>query len=40
MMSTGDVIFFLDSDDYLHKDKIGKIVDLFSNDANKMIIYD
>lgn len=39
-MSTGDVIFFLDSDDYFHQDKIGKIVDLFSNDANKMIIYD
>ncbi len=39
-VSTGDVIFFLDSDDYFHHNKIEKIIDLFSSDKNKMIIYD
>ena len=39
-ISTGDAIFFLDSDDYFHQNKIEKIIDLFSNDENKMIIYD
>ncbi len=39
-ISTGDVIFFLDSDDYFHQDKVKKIIDLFSYDKNKMIIYD
>jgi len=39
-ISTGDIIFFLDSDDYFHQNKIEKIVDMFSNDINKMIIYD
>ena len=39
-ISTGDVIFFLDSDDYFHHNKIEKIIDLFSSDKNKMIIYD
>ena len=39
-VSTGDIIFFLDSDDYFHHNKIEKIIDLFSSDKNKMIIYD
>tara|TARA_B100001093_G_scaffold89240_1_gene81299 strand:- start:1301 stop:2068 length:768 start_codon:yes stop_codon:yes gene_type:complete len=39
-ISTGDIIFFLDSDDYFRENKIEKIVDMFSNDKNKMIIYD
>ena len=39
-ISTGDIIFFLDSDDYFHKDKIEKITNSFLNDSEKMIIYD
>ena len=38
--STGDIIFFLDSDDFFHKDKIKKIIDQFLNDKDKMIIFD
>ncbi len=39
-LSTGDVIFFLDSDDYFHKDKIQKIIDQFLKDDTKKIIFD
>ncbi len=39
-LSNGEIIFFLDSDDYFHNHKIEKIVELFSNDKDKMIIYD
>ena len=39
-ISTGEIIFFLDSDDYFHQNKIEKIIDLFYKDENKMIIYD
>lgn len=39
-ISTGDIIFFLDSDDYFHENKIEKIINLFSKDNNKMIIFD
>ena len=39
-VSNGDVIFFLDSDDYFHKNKIEKIVNQFLNNKNQMIIYD
>ncbi len=38
--STGDIIFFLDSDDYFHNTKVEKIINSFLNDNNKMIIYD
>ena len=38
--STGDVIFFLDSDDYFHENKIKNIIEMFSKDENKMIIFD
>ena len=39
-ISTGDIIFFLDSDDYFHENKIEKIINSFSKDNNKMIIFD
>tara|TARA_Y100000591_G_scaffold306844_1_gene305678 strand:+ start:408 stop:815 length:408 start_codon:yes stop_codon:yes gene_type:complete len=39
-VSTGDIIFFLDSDDFFHKDKIEKIVNIFFNNDDKNIIYD
>ena len=39
-LSTGDIIFLLDSDDYFHFNKIEKIINSFSEDKNKMIIYD
>ena len=39
-VSTGDIIFLLDSDDYFHFNKIEKIINSFSDDDNKMIIYD
>jgi len=39
-ISTGDVIFFLDSDDWFHKEKIEKITNSFSMNKNKMIIFD
>ena len=38
--STGDIIFFLDSDDYFHDNKIEKIISKFLDDREKMIIYD
>ena len=39
-LSTGEVIFFLDSDDFFKNDKIEKIIDLFLANKNKKIIYD
>ncbi len=39
-VSTGDIIFLLDSDDFFHENKIKKIMDQFLNDDNKMIIFD
>ena len=39
-ISTGELIFFLDSDDFFHKNKIEKITNFFLNDKNKMIIFD
>jgi len=39
-MSTGDIIFFLDSDDYFRRDKIEKIVNFFVNHKNKNIVFD
>ena len=38
--STGDIIFLLDSDDWFKNEKIEKIVNIFSNDKNKKIIFD
>ena len=39
-VSNGEIIFFLDSDDFFHKEKIEKIIKKFSNDNDKNIIYD
>ena len=39
-ISTGEIIFFLDSDDYFHKEKLEKIVDKFETKKNLKIIYD
>lgn len=39
-LSTGDIIFFLDSDDYFHENKIKKIIDFFNENKNKMIVFD
>ena len=39
-LSTGDIIFFLDSDDYFRKDKIEKIINFFSNNKDKKIVFD
>ena len=39
-ISTGDIIFFLDSDDYFLNNKIEKIINSFRNDEKKMIIFD
>jgi len=39
-LSNGDIIFFLDSDDYFHSNKIEKVINEFSNDQSKKIIYD
>ncbi len=38
--STGDIIFFLDSDDYFHKNKIEKIINFFTENKDKMIVFD
>ena len=39
-LCTGDIIFFLDSDDYFHKSKIEKIVNQFLEDSEKMVVFD
>jgi glycosyltransferase involved in cell wall biosynthesis len=38
--SSGEIIFFLDSDDYFHKEKISKVVNKFITLKNTEIIYD
>lgn len=38
--SSGDIIFFLDSDDYFHKDKIEKVINFFEKNDDKSIIFD
>ena len=38
--SSGDIIFFLDSDDYFHEKKINNIVDVFNSKKDIEIIYD
>lgn len=39
-ISTGDIIFFLDSDDYFKKDKIEKIINFFLENNEKKIVFD
>jgi len=39
-LSTGDIIFFLDSDDYFHKNKIEIIINTFIQNREQWIIYD
>ena len=39
-LSTGDVIFFLDSDDYFKKDKVEKVINFFFEHKNKKIVFD
>ncbi len=39
-ISTGDVIFFLDSDDFFHKEKVEKIINTFLKEKDKMIVFD
>ena len=39
-LSTGEVIFFLDSDDFFKKDKIEKIINFFLENKNKKIVFD
>ena len=38
--SNGDIIFFLDSDDYFHKYKLEKIIKLFDQEKDQNIIFD
>ena len=38
--STGDLIFFLDSDDYFHEKKIETIVNYFKNNDKTKIVFD
>jgi len=38
--STGEIIFFLDSDDYFHEEKIASVVKEFEKNNNLKIIYD
>ena len=38
--SSGDILFFLDADDYFRENKLEKIIDRFSNKSNKKIIFD
>ena len=39
-LSTGDIIFLLDSDDYFKKDKIEKVINFFLEHKNKKIVFD
>ena len=39
-ISTGEVIFFLDSDDFFHENKIEKITNIFLKEKEKVIIFD
>ena len=38
--STGDLIFFLDSDDYFHEKKVETIVNYFKNNKETKIVFD
>ena len=39
-LSNGKIIFLLDSDDYLHKNKIEEVVNFFNNNKNAKIVFD
>ena len=39
-VSSGNLIFFLDSDDYFHEKKVETVVDYFKNDFSKKISFD
>ena len=39
-LSTGDIIFFLDSDDYFKKNKVEKIINFFLENKEKKIVFD
>ena len=39
-VSSGKLIFFLDSDDYFHEKKVETVVDYFKNDFSKKISFD
>ena len=39
-MSTGDIIFLLDSDDFFRKDKIEKVIKFFLENKNENIVFD
>ena len=39
-ISKGEIIFFLDSDDYFHKDKVEEIVKYFNNNKEAKIVFD
>lgn len=39
-ISTGEIIFFLDSDDFFHKEKVEKIINIFLKEKSKMIVFD
>jgi len=39
-LSVGDVIFFLDSDDYFRKDKVEKVISFFLKNEKKKIVFD
>jgi len=38
--SSGDVLFFLDSDDYFSEFKLEKVIENFSNNPDKKILFD
>lgn len=38
--STGDIIFFLDSDDYFHEKKLEKVMKFFIKNHDKQIVFD
>ena len=37
---TGEIILFLDSDDYFHQNKIEKVINFFQNNKDKEILFD
>ena len=39
-LSKGEIVFLLDSDDYLHENKIEEIVKFFNNNKNAKIVFD
>ena len=38
--STGEILIFLDSDDYFEKNKVEKVISYFENNLNKNILFD